>query len=556
MSGSDYHKEPNPRSGGADATHETGPPEARIRRTPWRGWLLSIPLAAIILVGYLVIRTWLLTGPTINITFPEAAGVSSTGTALLYKGVQVGNVTGVALTRDKRGARVTISVKQSVADFLRSGTRFWLVRPSILSGDVADMLSGPYIAMLPGKGKKTRWFKGLLHAPAIGPGRTITLEASTAAGLNDGSRVLYHGMTAGHVVGLKYDEKRDNVRVLLFIEAPFDRHLADGVRFWRASGFDLSTGSSGLSFNMPSLNQLLNGAVAFGVVKSSIRQPGPSKFDAHLYDSASAARNVLRGRPVAFAAQFPGSAVGIGPGSPVVFKGFRVGTVLRVSLAFDPKRKAMVIPVVFDLYPERFGVGRAPTSDVKSEPFSLRLAELVSHGLRAQIETANLLFGTRQISLVMTGKSGQASLDTASKPPRIPAVGEGGIASFVNQIGELPLKEIGDRVLALTSRVQKLAASPDVAQSIRHLNKALTNLQRLTGEAQGQIRPTLESLRRVANAIDAATNEINKVMGGSLESQESVQQLVSELTRAARAVRILANYLQRHPEALITGRKQ
>lgn len=555
MNGSDHPKEPMPRSEGSDGAHEAGPPRARIRRTPWRGWLLSVPLAAIILVAYLVIRTWLLTGPTITITFPEAAGVSSTGTPLQYKGVQVGSVTDVSLTRDKHAAKVTVSVHRNVADLLRSGTRFWIVRPDILSGDLADLISGTYITMHPGKGRKTLRFKGLLHAPATGPGRTVTLHASTAAGLHNGSPVLYEGLKAGRVVALEYDKERDDVRVALFIEAPFDQHLEDGVRFWRASGLDLSTGSSGVNFNMPSLTQLLSGAVVFGVVKSGL-QAGASNLDSHLYGSASAARGALRGRHMAFSAQFPGSAAGIAPGSPVVLKGIRVGTVRSVSLAYDPKREAMVTPVTFDLYPVLFGVGRGRTPGAPPEPFEHVLATLVSHGLRAQVETANLVIGTRQISLVMAGKSGQASLDTASSPPRIPAVEGGGIASLINQINALPLKTISDQVLELTSRVRKLADSPDVTQSLHHLNMALANLQRLAGEADGQIKPTLESLRRVANAVDATANTINQAMGGSLENEESVQHLVVELTKAARAVRILANYLQRHPEALISGRSQ
>lgn len=547
--------------------HETGPPSARIRRTPWRGWIWSVPLAAIILVAYLVVRTWLLAGPTITITFPKAAGITSAGTPLQYKGVEVGKVQNVALTKDRQGVRVTVSVHSSVSEFLRKGTTFWVVQPSLLSGDVAELISGPYITMRPGKGKKHYHFKGLLQPPPTPPdrpGTSITLYAHNTGGLHYGSPVLYHGLQAGEVLSLDYDQKRDDVRIHVFVDQPYAQHLAQGVRFWRASGLNLSTGSSGVSFKLPPLEQLLKGAISFGPVQSAGQPPAAAATDRHLYADAAAARNALTGPHLQFAARFPGNTSGISPGSPVVLHGIRVGTVRSVSLEYDPRRKAMVTPVRLDLYPERFGIGHGKANG-HSAAFEHVLKTLISQGMRAQVTSASLVLGSKQVSLVMAGNPGQASLDTAAKPPRIPAVEATDIASVINQIdrlasnvngklNELPIQQIGHHVLKLTQRAQKLVDSPQLEQSIRHLNKALANLQSVTGEAKGQLKPTLRSLRQVAQATQATANTINQVMGGSMANQENVQELVTELTRASRAVRILANYLQRHPEALIRGR--
>lgn len=558
MSETNNDNTPDPRSGGGSGVHETGTLQARIRRTPWRGWVWSVPLAAIILVVYLIVRTWLLTGPTITITFPKAAGITSAGTPLQYKGVRVGDVKEVALTKDRQAVKVTVSVHSSVTGFLRSGTAFWVVHPSILSGDLADLISGPYITMLPGKGKKAHQFNGLLHPPATQPnrpGKMVTLYASSASGLSYGTPVLYHGLRAGEVLSRQYDASRDDVRVRVFVDKPFVTHLTGQTRFWRASGLNLSTGGSGVSFDVPPLDQLLNGAVAFATVQTGGSQAGHSRPDSHLYASEGAARNALTGRHVLFAASFPGSTAGIAPGSPVVLKGIRVGTVRSVSLHYDARHKRMVTPVTFDLYPKRFGIAHGKASGKPSpSAFEHILATLVSHGLRAQVSTANLVIGSKQISLFMATNPGKASLDTAAKPPRLPAVKASDISSVINRINTLPIQQIGDHVLHLTARAQKLISSPQVQQSLQHLNKVLANLQTVTGAAKQQLGPTLKSLRQVADATQSTADTINRVMGGSLGGQQNVQQLVGELTRAARSVRVLADYLQRHPEALIRGR--
>ncbi|MDA3921697.1 MAG: MlaD family protein [Salinisphaera sp.] len=553
---------------GNGAVPETGPPKARMRRTPWRGWIWSVPLAAMILVAYLAARTWLLTGPTITITFPEAAGISASGTSLRYKGVQVGNVESVALTDDRHAVKVTVSVDSSVAKFLRTGTVFWVNQPSILSGQLGNLLSGPYITMRPGPGKQTRSFKGRLKPPTTAgdkPGRLLTLHAATTGGLHQGSLVLYRGLDAGKVMATGYDKQHDGISITVFVNAPFNRHLGKNVRFWRSSGLGLSTGSGGVSFRMPPISQLLNGAVTFGSVKPALRSSQASSPDTLLYASASAAHHALAGPHVTFSARFPGSTAGISAGSPVELKGIRVGTVRSVSLAYDPKQKRMITPVTFDLYPDRFGIAHPSSANTSTRSFKHVLATLIHQGLRAQLTTGNLVLGNKQLSLVMAGSPGQASLDTASQPPRIPAIGVSDIGTVMTSVSQLtqnlndkirglPVQAIGHHLLKLTARAQALADSPELTQSIHHLNRTLAHMQTITGEAQGQVKPTLKSLRQVADAADGTAKTITRLAGGSLAGNNSMQQLVAELTRTARAVRVLADYLQRHPESLIRGR--
>ncbi|MGN8160630.1 intermembrane transport protein PqiB [Salinisphaera sp. RV14] len=530
-----------------------------------------MPLAALIIVGYLVVRTWLLAGPTITIIFPKAAGISSSGSSLQYKGVQVGQVENVELTPDRHAVKVTVGVQDGVSDFLRSGTQFWVTQPSILSGQLGALLSGPNIIMQPGPGHKSHRFTGLLHPPATAPnqaGRSVTLYASSANGLQYGTPVVYHGLKAGKVLATGYDSKRNAIRIKLFIKKPFAGHLHDAgtVRFWRASSFGVATDNAGVHVDIPPLDEILHGGIAFDVMGSSKQAAGAPTIDPHLYASADAASTVMTGRHLLFSTRLASTAAGdIGPGTPVKLDGIRVGTVRHVSLTYDPRQQAMQVPVTFDLYPDRFGFKKSATN--KPAGFDQVLATLVKKGLRVQLTTANLVLGSRQLSLVMAGSAGQATLDTSANPPRIPAVETAGINSVLASVSQLtqtlnakvkgvPLKAIGRHVLKSSARAQALLDSPQVAASIRHLDRTLANAQAITAAANGQVGPTLKSLRQVSESARQTANTINRLAGGSLGDQQNMQQLVSELTQTARSVRGLANYLQQHPEALLYGKKR
>src|SRR5699024_6210181 len=98
--------------------------------------------------------------------------------------------------------------------------------------------------------------------------------------------------------------------------------------------------------------------------------------------------------------------------------------------------------------------------------------------------------------------------------------------------------------------------SPQVTDSIDHLEKSLANIQNITSNVQGQIGPAVKKLRQTAGSITALTKTIKKVMAGSPDSQQSVESLLGELDQAASAIKTLANFLTRHPEALIQGRSK
>jgi len=244
-------------------------------------------------------------------------------------------------------------------------------------------------------------------------------------------------------------------------------------------------------------------------------------------------------------------------------RGFSVGEVQSTQLVSDPKTGKITTPVVLALDPTRFHFAGGAPSDGNWRPLlDATLAKLVDQGLRARLSQSPPLVGAQQVSLEMTAEKGDANLGTGKPYPEIPATGGGGIESVVDQVGKLPVAEIGDNVKAITDHIDSLVSGPQLKDTINHLDQSVATLDRTLQAAGPQIAPTIKSLRETvdtlrgtAKQIDSTAAALKSMAGGSPASPNgNLQQAMAELSQAGRAVRTLADYLDQHPESLIKGR--
>ncbi|HEX2719522.1 MAG TPA: hypothetical protein VHM71_01110, partial [Candidatus Deferrimicrobium sp.] len=119
------------------------------------------------------------------------------------------------------------------------------------------------------------------------------------------------------------------------------------------------------------------------------------------------------------------------------------------------------------------------------------------------------------------------------------------IQSIVAKLDKVPVEEIGNDV-------KKAVESLD-----RTLQSATRTLNRVEGETLPEAKKTLEDLRR---AIDSAerllANADNTFLGPDAAAQQELRDALREIARSARAIRMLADYLERHPETLIRGKSK
>lgn len=522
-----------------------------------------VPIAALVVGAVLIARTVMQAGPEITITFRSAEGLEAGRTEIRFKEVVVGKVAKVALSPDRERVLVSVKLDKSAATLAVDDTRFWVVRPRVgLAGvsGLGTLFSGSYIGVDAGVAEEERaHFTGLEAPPLVlrgEPGRSLVLAAQNLGSLDVGSPVYYRRTRVGRVVGYTLDAARDSLDVQLLIEPPNERLVTAESRFWNASGIDLSLSASGLTLDTESVASILVGGVAFANPADAASAPPAADGQRfQLFANRKAALAPPDGTPLRVRMVFEQTQRGLVAGAPVDMLGVEIGTVRSVALLHVPKTGNFPVEVIADIYPLRLGSVRrqfvAP-SGATERADALFLKRGVDHGLRAQVRTGNLLTGQLYVALDFMPKAPKATLDLHSVPPAIPTVRgtlsdlQPQLAEIVARLGKVKFDEIGS---GLQDTLRSASAAGNGLQET--LASANAAIRQLTPEAQralADVQKTLTSAQDTLAALD------RNVLQGDAAVQRNVNQALVEMQRAAQALRVLADYLQLHPESLLRGK--
>jgi paraquat-inducible protein B len=282
-----------------------------------------------------------------------------------------------------------------------------------------------------------------------------------------------------------------------------------------------------------------------------------------------------------FVAFFEGSVFGLSQGAPVICKGVKVGTVTGIELLSDPEDLMVQIAVFFETESERIHVlGRRPTFDTRE-----RIKRMIEHGLRAQLEMQSIL--TRQMMVVLDFHPDTPVRLVGIKTgyPEVPTI-RSPMQELMEKVERLPLEEIANSIRNALEGIEEVIHSPEVAESLEALKGTLLAAQNLVNHVDQQVDPLVQSLegtlrdtRSLVKNVDARVDPLASGLGQTLEAahlaiieaqgtiatiessarEDSplVQELttaLAELSAASRSLRLLADYLEQHPEALLRGK--
>jgi paraquat-inducible protein B len=246
------------------------PPAAKVTTKRRLSAVWIAPVIAAIAVGYLLYDGVRSRGPLVTIVFDNAEGIVAGKSPLKYEGVKVGTVKAVAA--DPANGRVTVTARltASASPLAVAGSQFWIQYPRIgLSGIGAldTLISGPYIACLPGSGEVASDFAGLQGRPPVPqstPGLRIVLRAETVGSLYPGTRVMFRGLNVGEVDRIQVSAADEPVQVNIFIDEEHRNLITSGSYFWEISGLHASFRlGEGLRVDTKSVRSILDGGVAF-----------------------------------------------------------------------------------------------------------------------------------------------------------------------------------------------------------------------------------------------------------------------------------------------------
>ncbi len=529
-------------------------PSAVPTRSRWsRLSLIWVLPAVVILTGvFVVIHEKLAQGTSIEIRFHNAEDLEANKTKIRYKDVEIGDVRDIHVSKDRKEVVVTAMIHRDASEYLVGDTRFWVVRPRVSTAGVSGLgtlVSGAYISVDVGKSSsESSHFVGLEVPPIVTsdlPGRKFVLHADDLGSLDIGSLVFYRHIAAGQVVGYTLDPGGAGVTLTIFVNAPFDAYVTGAARFWQASGIDMSINSDGIKLRTESLTSILQGGVAFQALPGSAAAPAPGDTTFTLYADAERAMRPIETEVRTFVMYFNGSLRGLSPGAPVELHGIGVGEVRSVDVEYDRDAGALRFPVVVDIYPQRIrgrkARGAQPSRD-DPETSSRRLIDsLVARGLRAEMKTGNLLTGQKYVELDMHADAPAEKVWWTEQPWVFPTVSNGldefqdSMGSIARKLNKVPFDQISYRLLSTMASLEQTLKSAD----------------RLMQRVDGSIAPQVEATLTEAQA---ALKNAKDLLAQDAPLQSDLGATLQQLSRAAKAVNALVDYLERHPESLLRGK--
>lgn len=535
-----------------DVTVEQVLPQAvlveRRRWSPSLVWL--IPVVAALIGGYLAVHAIMSRGPTITITFRNAEGLEAGKTRIKYKDVDIGEVTSVKVSEDRKNIVAIAQMSKEAEPYLNSDSRFWIVRPRIAGGSVSGLgtlLSGAYIGMDAGRSKETRQrFSGLDVPPIITgdlPGSQFVLKSTDLGSLDIGAPVYFRRVPVGQVVAYELDKSGQGVNLTVFINAPYDRFVEPDSRFWHASGVDLSVSANGLKLNTQSLTAIALGGIAFESSSAVANaQPAVAGTVFGLAETRDMAMRTADHEVYPLRLKFQQSVRGLSVGAPVDFRGIIIGEVTSIGMEYDNVRNDFNMLVDVRIFPSRLLSMSRNLDKERSLRQQLSLKQMVANGLRAQLRSGSLITGQLFVALDFFRDVKPMQLGHEQNMDVMPTIP-----------GDLEeLQAMMQRIARKLDKVPLDSIGTGLDQSIHELRGMLVATRQLMSNIDDKVLPqTTQTLDKLQKALD----DTQQALQANSPLQQDVRNAAQEVSETARSFRALADYLDRHPEALIRGKQ-
>jgi paraquat-inducible protein B len=316
-----------------------------------------------------------------------------------------------------------------------------------------------------------------------------------------------------------------------------------------------------------------------------------------------------------FVLYFEGSVKGLNVGAPVDFQGVKVGSVTDIGVEYIGDTGGFRIPVLIEIEANHIRQMHVRETEKARRQF---MQSLIDRGLRAQLGTVSLVTGQLYVQLDFFPGTPVRLVGDDSGVPELPTIpttlqqASAAAQDLLEKLQQLPLDQLFANVLGITQGLNSLVNAPetqglvrslsstttDVQQLVRHLDggvvrllddlsgtagavrSLLTDAQQLVRRVDGQVVPLTTTVKETLDVTRATVKDaqqlvrqvdsrIGPLLNGFTETSKVAQatmvhaqrtvddKLVTalqELTAAARSFRLLADYLERNPNALLYGK--
>jgi len=523
-----------------------------------------VPFIALIIAGWLGYQYFADRGPEIKIIFPENQGLTAGQSVLKFKNVPIGKVTAIYIPEDLSGVEVFVRLNsQRSKPFLTENARFWIVKPEVgitgVSG-LDTLLSGTYINIYSKPGGKEFKDKFIgLNQPYrdTTEGHYFHLVTLHSENVSVGMPVYYKNIKVGQVeyVYLGLDNK--SVDTIIFVDKQYVSLVHDDSKFWIKSSFNVDFSKGSLDVNIAPLNFLVQG----GIVFSSSGHEENATVDTDrifaLYDSKTKAESKSIGsahkKIKAFELVTDQSTANLREGSPVRYAGFDIGWIDNINVNYNSTSHKMSANIIMNIDTSVFENNRE--DNITGED---NLYAAVQDGLRARLDTLDMISGMLYIDLTFDHHEGNSTILEGEHFARFPMVEDasigmmGSMTRLMDKLSKLPL----DKLINSLDKVINEASEPiaNANDMLKDLKKSAKDISRLTGKKSFETMPD-----EIDNALKELTKTLKstkKVVNGYGQNSMLTKQLaytLEILTKTSKEMQVFLRMLNRKPNSLIFG---
>jgi len=256
-----------------------------------------------------------------------------------------------------------------------------------------------------------------------------------------------------------------------------------------------------------------------------------------MYRDVAAAMRPPDGPELEVRMHFNETLRGLVVGAPVDFRCITIGNVKSINLDYEPVTQTFPADVIATIYPQRLGriTDRFLEAGEGRVNFLAVLTTLIEHGFRAQVRTGNLLTQQLYIAIDLVPNAKPVKFETSKTPIELPTAPgsfdalQTQLTNLVGKLDKVPFEEIGNE-----------------------LRDSLHNARLLLGKLDSEIAPQAKAMLEQAQT---ALKNLDRSLSQDSPLQRGADHTLDEVARAAQSLRALADYLNRHPESLLRGKR-
>ena len=260
---------------------------------------------------------------------------------------------------------------------------------------------------------------------------------------------------------------------------------------------------------------------------------------------------------------------GLDVGSPVLFQGVAVGSVISIDIIADPIKRQADIPVIIQIELDHFKF-RKPTETLNPQK---DMPLLIEQGFRATLTMQSLITGKLLIELDFYPGT-PLNLRNINKEyieiPTIPST----TSKLAQALDKLDLEAVQEKLKSALDGIGNLTNNPDLAASIGHLKETLRDARKLVNRVDRQVDPLAKETKKTVKDIGNLARNLDGRVGGVATSLEKtlaaargvispdsplvveLEDTLKKISAMSQSIRELADYLEQHPETLIRGKKK